>query len=178
VVKNQPTFFPPRTQGSFPTRLNWLEAWIRLQNYMYVRPSCCKHIQPCKTLRLLMQRDKIRLPLSFAWSTSKVIPLDQMLTWVLTNGNGQRNGRTFTASRCTMSTKGVCKLNGTCVFFFFFRWRYSPLWSLACRKILLNFSLSITNTFHLLTPSTWRSLSTSSLHPFLGLPLRLVPSSS
>jgi len=29
-----------------------------------------------------------------------------------------------------------------------------------------------------LTPSTWRSLSTSSFHPFLGLPLRLVPSSS
>ena len=27
------------------------------------------------------------------------------------------------------------------------------------------------------SPSTWRSLSTSSLHPFLGLPLRLVPSS-
>jgi len=33
-------------------------------------------------------------------------------------------------------------------------------------------------SLHLLTPSTWRSLSTSSLHPFLGLPLRLVPSSS
>ena len=32
-------------------------------------------------------------------------------------------------------------------------------------------------TLHLLTPSTWRSLSTSSFHPFLGLPL-LVPSSS
>ena len=33
-------------------------------------------------------------------------------------------------------------------------------------------------SLHLLTPSTWRSLSTSSLHPFLGLPLRLVPSRS
>jgi len=31
---------------------------------------------------------------------------------------------------------------------------------------------------HLLIPNTWRSLSTSSLHPFLGLLLRLVPSSS
>ena len=31
-------------------------------------------------------------------------------------------------------------------------------------------------TLHLLTPSTWRSLSTSSFHPFLGLPLLLVPS--
>ena len=59
-----------------------------------------------------------------------------------------------------------------------FRWRYSPLWALACRKIRLHFSLSLTNTLHLLTPSTWRSFSTSSLHTFLGLSLRLVPSSS
>ena len=61
---------------------------------------------------------------------------------------------------------------------FLFRWRYSPLWGLACQTIPLQFSLSITNSLHLLTPSTWRSLSTSSLHPFLSLPLRLVPSSS
>jgi len=62
--------------------------------------------------------------------------------------------------------------------FFFFRWRYSPLWALACRTIPLHLSLSITNSFHLLTPNTWRSLYTSYLHLFLGLPLRLVPSSS
>jgi len=61
---------------------------------------------------------------------------------------------------------------------FFFRWRYSPLWALACRTIPFHLSLSVTNCLHLLTPSTWRSLSTSSLYPFLGLPLRLVPSSS
>ena len=42
----------------------------------------------------------------------------------------------------------------------FFHWRYSPLWALACRKIPLHFSLSITNSLRLLTPSTWRSLST------------------
>jgi len=42
----------------------------------------------------------------------------------------------------------------------------------------LHFVLFISNSLHLLTPNTWRSLSTSSLHPFLGLPLRLVPSSS
>jgi len=59
-----------------------------------------------------------------------------------------------------------------------FRWRYSPLWALACRTIPLNLSLSITNSFHLLTPNTWRSLSSSSLHSFLGLPLCLVTSSS
>jgi len=64
------------------------------------------------------------------------------------------------------------------LFFFFFHWRYSPLWALACRTIPLHLSLSITKSLHLLTPSTWRSLSTSSLHHFLGLPLRLVPSSS
>ena len=51
---------------------------------------------------------------------------------------------------------------------FFFHWRYSPLWALACRTMPLNFSLSITNSSHLLTPVTWTSLSTSSLHPFLG----------
>jgi len=61
---------------------------------------------------------------------------------------------------------------------FFFRWRYSPLWALACWKIPLHLSLSITSSLHLPTPNTWRSLSTSSLHPFLGLPLRLDPSSS
>ena len=39
------------------------------------------------------------------------------------------------------------------------------------------FFLSATNSLHLLTPSIWRSLSASSFHLFLGLPL-LVPSSS
>ena len=52
--------------------------------------------------------------------------------------------------------------------FFFFRWRYIPLWALACRTIPLRFSLSLTNSLHLLTPSTWRSLSTFSHHPFLA----------
>jgi len=42
----------------------------------------------------------------------------------------------------------------------------------------LHFVLSVTSFLQLLTPSTWRSLSTSSLHPFLGLPLRFLPSSS
>jgi hypothetical protein len=31
------------------------------------------------------------------------------------------------------------------IIFFFFLWRYSPLWALACRIILLHVSLSITN---------------------------------
>ena len=61
---------------------------------------------------------------------------------------------------------------------FFFHWHYSPLWALACRKMSFNFFQPATNSLHLLTPSTWRSLSTSSFHLFLGLPLLLVPSSS
>ena len=38
-------------------------------------------------------------------------------------------------------------------YFFFFRWRYSPLWALACRTIPLHFSLSITNSLHSPFPS-------------------------
>ena len=63
-------------------------------------------------------------------------------------------------------------------FFFFFHWHYSTLWALACRTMSFHFFLSATNSPHLLTPNTWRSLSTSSFHLFLGLPLLLVPSSS
>jgi hypothetical protein len=61
---------------------------------------------------------------------------------------------------------------------FFLRWRYSPLWALACRTIPFHFLLSITNSLHLLTSKILRSFSTSSLHPFLSLPLRLGLSSS
>ena len=50
------------------------------------------------------------------------------------------------------------------------------LWSVKqCPSI---FSYLATNSPHLLTPSTWRSLTTSSFHLFLGLPPFLVPSSS
>ena len=65
-----------------------------------------------------------------------------------------------------------------CGTYFFFHWHYSPLWALACRTMSFHFFLSATNSLHLLTPSTWRSLSASSFHPFLCLPLLLVPSSS
>jgi hypothetical protein len=62
-------------------------------------------------------------------------------------------------------------------FFFFFHWHYSPLWALACQIISFHFSLFGTNSLQLLTPSTLRSLSTSSSYPFLDLP-RLALSSS
>ena len=57
-------------------------------------------------------------------------------------------------------------------------WHYSPLWALVRWTMSFHCFLSATNSLHLLTPSTWRSLSTSSFHLFLGLPLLLVPSSS
>ena len=69
-------------------------------------------------------------------------------------------------------------LNTCPFFFFFFHWHYSPLWALGCRTMSFHFFLSATNSFHLLTPSTWRSLSTSSFHLFRGLPLLLVHSNS
>ena len=61
--------------------------------------------------------------------------------------------------------------------FFFFHWHYSPLWALACRTMSFHFFLPATSSLHLLTPSTWRSLSTSSFHLFVGLSLLLIPSS-
>ena len=64
------------------------------------------------------------------------------------------------------------------IFVFFFHWHYFPLWALVCRTMSFHFFLSATNSLHLLTPSTWRFLSTSTFHLFLGLPLLLVPSSS
>ena len=59
-------------------------------------------------------------------------------------------------------------------FLFFFYWHYSPLWALACRTMSFHFFLSATNSLHLFNPSTWRSLSTSPFHLFLGIPLLLV----
>ena len=53
----------------------------------------------------------------------------------------------------------------------FFHWHYSPLWALACRTMFFHFFPICHNSLHLLTPSTWRSLSTSSFHLFLSLPL-------
>jgi hypothetical protein len=78
----------------------------------------------------------------------------------------------------TLNNMSVSLLSLIATYVFFFRWRYSPLWALACRTIPLHFSLSITNCLHLLTPSTWRSLSTFLYLHLLYLHLRLVPSSS
>jgi len=59
-----------------------------------------------------------------------------------------------------------------------FYWHFSPLRTLACWTMSFLFSLSATNSLHHLTLSTWRSLSTFSLHLFLRLPLLLVRSGS
>ena len=48
--------------------------------------------------------------------------------------------------------------------FFFFHWHYSSLRILACRTMSFHFFLSATSSLHLLTPSIWISLSTSSFH--------------
>ena len=64
------------------------------------------------------------------------------------------------------------------IYLLFFHSHYSPLWTLAWRTKPFHFFLSTTNSLHLLPLSTWRRLSTSSFHLFLGLPLLLVPSSS
>ena len=45
-----------------------------------------------------------------------------------------------------------CKLNPCLKTIFFFCWHYSPLWPVASRTKPLNFSLSIANSLHLLTP--------------------------
>jgi hypothetical protein len=39
------------------------------------------------------------------------------------------------------------------IFFLFFHWHYSPLWTLARRTISFHFFLSVTNSLHLLNPS-------------------------
>ena len=83
---------------------------------------------------------------------------------------------------CTVVSKGMGRGRFqwyTFVFtFFFFHWHYSSLWALSCRIMSFHFFLSATDYLHLLTPSTWRSLSSSSFRLFLGFPLLLVPSSS
>jgi len=63
-------------------------------------------------------------------------------------------------------------------FFFFFCWRHSPLWALACRTIPLHLSLSITNSlrhsqhlkisFHFFSPSFPGSSSSSLPFQFLS----------
>jgi len=62
---------------------------------------------------------------------------------------------------------------------YFFHWRYNPLWALVCGTITFQFF----SIYHQLSPSSHSQhleylFLPSSVHPFLGLPLRLVPSSS
>jgi hypothetical protein len=59
--------------------------------------------------------------------------------------------------------------------FFFFYWRYNPLWVLAFSVILLHSVLSLLNFLRPLNPNAWMSSSISSTHLFLGLPLILLP---
>ena len=58
--------------------------------------------------------------------------------------------------------------------FFFFCWRYNPLWVLAFSVIFFHSFLSLLSFLHPLIPIVWMSSSTSSIHLFLGLPLILL----
>ena len=60
-------------------------------------------------------------------------------------------------------------------FFFFFCWRYNPLWVLAFSVIFFHSVLSLLS---FLIPIVWISSSTSSFHLFLGLPLIPLPLAS
>jgi len=53
-------------------------------------------------------------------------------------------------------------------FFFFFYWRYNPLWVLAFSVILLHSVLSLLSFLHPLIRNAWMSSSISSTHLFLG----------
>ena len=59
--------------------------------------------------------------------------------------------------------------------FFFFCWRYNPLWVLAFSVIFFHSILSLLSFLHPLIPIVWMSSSASSIHLFLGLPLILLP---
>ena len=58
--------------------------------------------------------------------------------------------------------------------FFFFYWRYNPLWVLAFSVILFHSALSSHCFLHRLTPIICKSSSMLAIHLFLGLPLVLV----
>jgi hypothetical protein len=60
-------------------------------------------------------------------------------------------------------------------FFFFFYWRYNPLWVLAVSVILFHSVLSLHNYLHSLIPILCISSSKSSIQLFFGLPLILLP---
>ena len=59
--------------------------------------------------------------------------------------------------------------------FFFFHWRYDPLWVLAFSVIFFHCALSLHCFLHLLTPIICKSSSLSAIHLFRGLPPVLVP---
>ena len=59
--------------------------------------------------------------------------------------------------------------------FFFFYWRYNPLWVLAFSVIFFHCAHSSHCFLHRLTPIIYKSSSLPTIHLFRGLPLVLVP---
>ena len=74
----------------------------------------------------------------------------------------------------TLRSSIICALYQI-FFFFFFCWRYNPLWVLAFSVIFFHSVLSLLNFLHPLIPIVWISSSKSSIHLFLGLTLILIP---
>jgi len=66
-------------------------------------------------------------------------------------------------------------INSLITIFFFFYWRYNPLWVLVFSVIFFHSALSLHNFLHPLIPIICISYSMSSIHLFLGLPLFLLP---
>jgi hypothetical protein len=60
-------------------------------------------------------------------------------------------------------------------YFFFFYWRYNPLWVLAFSVIFFHCTLSSHCFLHHLTPIICKSSLMPAIHLFLGFPLVLVP---
>jgi len=65
-------------------------------------------------------------------------------------------------------------LHSVLYFFFFFYWRYNPLWVLAFSLIFFHSALSSHCFLHRLTPIICKSSSLPAIHLFHGLPLVLV----
>ena len=59
--------------------------------------------------------------------------------------------------------------------FFFFYWRYNPLWVLSFTVIFFHSALSLHNFLHPLIPIICIFSSMSSFHLFVGFPLFLLP---
>ena len=76
---------------------------------------------------------------------------------------------------CTIQINQPTRCNSFTSSFFFFDWRYNPLWVLAFSVIFFHSALSLHCFLHRLTPIICKSSSMPAIHLLLGLPLVLLP---